>query len=307
MRFRNWWPDFNPHSSFIPRLMRHAVGHELQLVQDHSIKVDYEVHSVFCTSGLGQRIRSLRQKRSSDPKTRRLAKLRSDYGIDSKGPAAHHIWYTGENLRPPDDWDVTLSFDLDSFSGSNWYLPHWAIRLGDIAGHDPSDPLSVRNQDLITGREATERRPRFAVVLAGNPHPIRSLLSASLAQIEKVDTFGAAYGRPVASKMDLFKQYRFAIVPENDLYPGYVTEKVVEAWLAGCIPIWWGTDAAGYLNQDAHLNLATTSLEQLIETVWELDSDDEKQHRMTSQPILMKPYDFDACVDFMRERLQIEP
>ena len=303
IRFRNWWPDFNPESSFIPRLMRRAVGQELQLVQSPTVKVDYEVHSVFCNNGLRRRLRTYRQKKSSDVGSRIAAVLRSNYGIADRGPARHHIWYTGENLRPPEGWDVTLSFDLDQLSGSNWYLPHWAIRLGDLAGHDPRDAFRVKNRELILHRDAPAMRPRFAVLLAGNPHPMRSTLVAALSEIDQVDTFGAAYGKPVASKSHLLGQYRFAIVPENDLYPGYVTEKAIEAWIAGCIPIWWGIDPAGFLNPNAVLNLATTTLEALVDQVKDTNSDHEKVRFMASQPILSKPYDFDACLDFVRDRL----
>lgn len=41
--------------------------------------------------------------------------------------------------------------------------------------------------------------------------------------------------------VELLRPYRFALVFENKLVPGYVTEKIVNAFLAGCIPIYWGS------------------------------------------------------------------
>ena len=36
--------------------------------------------------------------------------------------------------------------------------------------------------------------------------------------------------------------YQFNICPENSNHKGYVTEKIFDAILAGCIPIYWGSD-----------------------------------------------------------------
>ena len=305
VRYLNWWREFDPSESFIPRLIAASVGESLQIVEDPQVHVDIEVHSVFTNSGIPNRLKTAWLRRSRSADVRRTATLKADYGIGTKGPASHHIWYTGENLRPPADWDVTLSFDLDPFLGANWYLPHWAIRLGDLGDHDPHDAFQVSNSDLIASRSPTPSRKGFAVVLAGNPHPTRSILLQALNQIAKVDTYGAAFGRPIDSKLDLLRRYRFAVVPENDLYPGYVTEKIVEAWLAGCVPIWWGSDPAGFLNGDALVNASTLSLKNLVNHVRDLESDPDRMRSMTSQPILLKPYDFEGCVDFIQRRLQI--
>lgn len=39
----------------------------------------------------------------------------------------------------------------------------------------------------------------------------------------------------------LFSKYRFALVMENTKQDGYITEKIINAFLAGCIPIYYGT------------------------------------------------------------------
>jgi hypothetical protein len=303
IRFRNWWSDFDPQSSFVPRLMQAALESDLEVVRNSKAHVDFEVHSVFCVNNLREKIGVQLDKRSGDPTRHREATLRRDYGIDQKGPATKHVWYTGENFRPPTDWDVTLSFDVDPMLGANWYLPHWAIRLGDLGGQDPRDPFSATNVTLLNPRDPGVYRSKFACVLAGNPHPLRLALLEALKGVGSVDPYGSMFGARVDSKFDLFQEYRFAIVPENDLYPGYVSEKVIEAWLAGCIPIWWGSDPAGYINPKAVINLAEMSVAELITRIAELDSDPNRVLTMMAEPILNRPYDFSACVDFVRTRL----
>ena len=38
------------------------------------------------------------------------------------------------------------------------------------------------------------------------------------------------------------RNYRYFLCFENDLYPGYVTEKPIEAWASGSVPLWRGID-----------------------------------------------------------------
>ncbi len=39
------------------------------------------------------------------------------------------------------------------------------------------------------------------------------------------------------TKLSILENYEFNLCPENQIYPGYFTEKIPEAYLAGCIPI----------------------------------------------------------------------
>ena len=40
---------------------------------------------------------------------------------------------------------------------------------------------------------------------------------------------------------ELYSKYRYALVMENDAPPGYVSEKILAAFLSGTIPIYWGS------------------------------------------------------------------
>lgn len=41
------------------------------------------------------------------------------------------------------------------------------------------------------------------------------------------------------SKMDVFRRYRFCIAIENTIAYDYVTEKLWDAFAAGCVPIYY--------------------------------------------------------------------
>ena len=303
VRFLNWWPGFQPHQSFIYQLLVRTFDDAIDVVCDKNANVELEAHSVFTRStSLSRRtIRRLKVKLGRE--SFQTWRLSNDYGIGTKGPAQRHLWYTGENLRPPTGWHATLSFDLDSFSGTNYYLPHWAIRTTDLGWRDPHDSMTTSSSKLMSQRSHRQKPQRFACLLASNPHPMRDTLVKELQKVGDVDLFGRAYGRPVHSKGELLSQYRYVICPENDLYPGYVTEKAIEAWVAGAVPIWWGSDPAGYLNPQAMVNAATTSLDELAESLISLEGNSGTWAEMHSQPILQKQFDSARCIAFLRKQL----
>jgi hypothetical protein len=213
-----------------------------------------------------------------------------------------NIWYTGENLRPPsdDNWDVTLSFEPDSKINRNIHLPFWATRLGvDVTTAKKSQEF------MLTYRSGQSRRKKFACAFVGNPEPFRLKAIKEIAKLGNVDCYGTAYGKPVKDKMSILNEYQFNICFENDLYPGYVTEKVIESWVGGAIPIWWGLDSMEYLNTDAIFNFALSEFDNGIEQLGVLMNDRNKLEEMQSSPLLKRKYDYDHLVtrlsDFMNQ------
>ncbi len=63
---------------------------------------------------------------------------------------------------------------------------------------------------------------------------------------EIVNNFGSlvgVYGRgynPVGSKLEALRDYRFSIVVENEKNNGWFTEKIIDCFMTGTIPIYWG-------------------------------------------------------------------
>jgi len=55
-----------------------------------------------------------------------------------------------------------------------------------------------------------------------------------------------SYRGKVAQKKPVLERYKFAICFENarDI-PGYITEKIFDCFVAGCVPVYWGADNIG--------------------------------------------------------------
>ena len=72
-----------------------------------------------------------------------------------------------------------------------------------------------------------------------------------------------------SEKLAVLNRFKFALCFENCVFPGYVTEKIFDCFLAGCIPIYFGApDIRKFVPQDAFIDFTEfadfTSLEAYI-------------------------------------------
>jgi hypothetical protein len=120
---------------------------------------------------------------------------------------------------------------------------------------------------------------KLACAFIANPHPFRFEFLSKFGKFGQVDIFGKSVGRPVKHKAEVAKDYRYIVCFENDLYPGYVTEKLLDAYACGTVPIYWGDLGQDmYFNRDSFFNLKDfVSMDHLIENV--LDSNYDQTYR----------------------------
>lgn len=216
-----------------------------------------------------------------------------------------NLWWTFENRRPPSGiFDATISFDLDSYSDSNFYLP-LVYQYLDISGKrgryvkHKKTVLQCMEPRQITV-EQVEKRNGFVSAFINNPHPMRIRAIEHLNKFSEVSIFGRYSGRYVRNKVGIASDFKFNLCFENDLYPGYVTEKVLEAWLSKSIPLYWGDDAAGILNQEAIVNLRNFSnMKAFIEYVLDLNESPGKMAAMINQPLFSKNCDYEKLRNFI--------
>ncbi|PKN73335.1 MAG: glycosyltransferase [Candidatus Cloacimonetes bacterium HGW-Cloacimonetes-3] len=83
-------------------------------------------------------------------------------------------------------------------------------------------------------------------------------------------------GSPVPDKAAFIRDYKFSLAFENRSYPGYTTEKIVEAFISHTVPIYWGNPLIHKeFNPDAFLNYhAFPSERKFIEYIKEVDNND---------------------------------
>ncbi|MAB15371.1 glycosyltransferase family 10 [Parvibaculum sp.] len=177
---------------------------------------------------------------------------------------ATYLFHTGENVRRhavPADFSISFDLGVDDDTHLRW--PLWTDSLvwrerGIV--YEPENGRfggGIEIERLLEplGPRPLEREFRAAIFSWHLNEPRGSLIEA-LSSVMEVDGFGRAFDKSIAShdssgfyKYDVLQRYMFNLCPENSLYPGYYTEKIVEAYAAGCIPIGWADP-----NLDADFN-----------------------------------------------------
>jgi len=72
-----------------------------------------------------------------------------------------------------------------------------------------------------------------------------------------VSVMGRGY-EPFADKADGLAPFRYSVIIENSRESGYITEKIIDAFLTKTVPIYWGApDVSAYFAADGMIECAT--------------------------------------------------
>ena len=109
---------------------------------------------------------------------------------------------------------------------------------------------------------------------------------------KKID-HGGSYnnnvGGKVQDKVSFLKSYKFSIAMENSDTDGYTTEKIMESFLGGTIPIYYG----GYMldeffNPKSYILIrGKRDLKKKIEYIKKIDNDDELYRSILKENVLL--------------------
>ncbi len=207
----------------------------------------------------------------------------SCFGHQHQQSRAMRIFYTGENQRPDFttcDYALTSDF-LD-------HPRHYRLPLYVLEG--PAERL-IQPDDFDAAAELRQKT-RFCNFVYSNPRcRTRNRFCRRLARYRHVDAGGRLYNNTgricsASEKAALLRSCKFTIAFENSSYPGYTTEKLVHAMLAGSLPIYWGNPlVARDFNPRSFLNAHDfASQNALLQRVREIDQDDELYLEYLRQP-----------------------
>ena len=77
-----------------------------------------------------------------------------------------------------------------------------------------------------------------------------------------IDQLGSGpQGIRIPEKGEMIDPYKFSIIVENSNYPYYFTEKIMDCFISGTVPIYWGCDAIGKFFDDRGVLKFTTLVE----------------------------------------------
>jgi hypothetical protein len=211
--FSGFWPDMNPGQCQLLDFIRTSAPElRFEVITEAS---DADIVILSCYEDLSSVLRS--------------------------STSADRWIFLGENVRPEYyNFDYSISFDLSSYSGRNIYLPLWLLEIDWFKRSYP-DRLTRALHNFVDYVEHNYANRLDAVVFVGNnaepfrEHLIQQLKSHGI----RVDRFGS-HTRPIENKLELLKKYKATIAFENSFYPGYITEKIVDAHISGCSILYHG-------------------------------------------------------------------
>ena len=243
--FKNWWADPVIDSGTI------AIFHKL--FGDLKKYDTVEIHSVFKEA--------LKEK---DPN-----KLYVQYSGEAyyHEPSLYNI-----NFIPIENTANNIVFPLGSFQT----LEHVHNKKYDI-------------NYFINKRKLDKHKPNFCLFCVSNGGcKERNDFFNELSKYKKVDSCGKHLNNGVVCPgnhlsteyFDFISNYKFMICFENTSKPNYFTEKLVNSYYSGSIPIYWGDpNISKYINMDSILYLkpgfTQQDVDDLINKIKELDTNDE--------------------------------
>jgi hypothetical protein len=218
------------------------------------------------------------------------------------------VWVTFENRRIPHEAaDLTISFDIDSNHGSNLYFPLLFSYIDFLSSSASYVRHQVTFEELLKPRNDIglnlEKR-KFACAFLNNPDPVRLRFIKELSKYGEIELFGRFTNNYVQDKIRIGNNYKFILCFENDLFPGYVTEKPLEAWLSRAVPVYWGDDAKGLLNSSAIINCRDfRSLSLAAQYVASLAKEANAIQKIITQPLLSSTAEKPDLEGFLKQIL----
>jgi alpha(1,3/1,4) fucosyltransferase len=205
------------------------------------------------------------------------------------------ILFLGENHRPS-NYETTYSISFDTQTETNYRLPLWQFYL----------LLYPEQREKLFGERINHKEfSRFCSFVVSNPtNFIRNSFFHQLSSFDQ--SFGQvySYGRYLCNdyglqaysnarywrdaKYDFFNNHphKFAIAFENNSYPYYCTEKLMDAFLAGSLPLYWGDP---YISQDwkpdAFINVMKLGTDDTLKLIKEMQNNQALFDEMYKQPI----------------------
>lgn len=242
------------------------------------------------------------------------------YSVNSKDYLKYNcvrIFYTAENLMPDFNiCDYGIGFHYLEFGDRYIRFP---LYLVDGFKAYEGDNYASDLQMALHKHENTERllaeKKSFCSFVYSNAQaaPCREKMFEALSQYQQVAS-GGRYknniGGAVADKLEFQRKHKFVIAFENTATPGYTTEKIVGAFAAGAVPIYWGNpEITKEFNQGSFINCNDYGLtekgepeiiEQIVQKVKSIDKDYDAYVNMLRTPA------FTAGNNVERQQLEFE-
>lgn len=242
--------------------------------------------------------------------------LKGDLKLRSNPPLT--LFHTAENIRHDAVVsDYSISFDLSVQNNRHFRFPYWMEMVdwsheGLLGNQNPrfGQLLSISRMMQPLGNDFL-KRPRRAAIFSSHLREPRATLVNAVESVISLEGFGPYFDKRILyhqhggfRKVEVLQDFAFNLCPENGLYPGYYTEKIPEAFIAGCLPLTWtDPNVCADFNPKAFINLEPMSWQD-FQPLYGILNFPAQLETFSEQPLLFNPPSIEPMRDFLREILR---
>ena len=198
------------------------------------------------------------------------------------------IFYTGENQRPEEyECDYAITFD-HNYQPWHYRLPLFVVYLWALKHVHKSkyDKNSILKPEI-------KKKTGFCSFVVRNDKPQQRKDFYNLLSTYKMIDSGGPLFKNVednleteVDKINFLSTRKFNLCFESYTHPGYVTEKILHAFLAGTVPIYWGSPTVeADFNPKALINAHNfKDFDELVKYVERVDKHDDYYRWIVEQP-----------------------
>lgn len=218
------------------------------------------------------------------------------------------IFITTENLAP--DYNL-CDYSID-YEWMDYGDRHLRFPIYGFEGYSKSYELCL-SKHLNVDKKILLNKSEFCSFVYSNKDAdqFRTVLYNSINDYRHVNSGGKYMNninKPegVIDKLAFQKKHKFCIACENSSHPGYTTEKIVEAFAAKSIPIYWGDPQIKKIfNEKAFICVSDfAEIEDCVEFIKDIDLDDQRYLSMLNEPaVINEQYNLNIMIDNMKNFL----
>ena len=227
------------------------------------------------------------------------------------------IFYTAENLTPDFNiCDYAIGFHYLDFDDRYIRFPLYLVDDFTVYSNDnyANDLFRTVHKHERAARAMKEKTDFCSFVYSNaKAAGCRQLIFEELSKYKPVHSGGKYLNNlsgPVDNKLEFQLTHKFVIAFENTSAPGYTTEKIIGAFSADAVPIYWGNpwidrefNEAAFINchkwgltEDPNIKI----IQKIVDEVKKIDTDDTLFYNMLSANAIAQENNID------RQKLRFE-
>jgi hypothetical protein len=164
------------------------------------------------------------------------------------------------------------------------------------------DSNNYYNELIQNKIRSTIPEKAICAVISNNSSSHRNYILDKLEKKFKIDYAGnfrnntkkIEGGYNTNSIINFYSQYKFVICVENTKQETYITEKIINGFLAKTIPIYWGSNnITDYFNENRFINITSLEdciIDSTINKIEEIINNNEEYLKVIKEPILKNNY-----------------